>query len=172
MSFEIGNVKIHDIAAFNIEQQYQEIGGEEIFRAASGRGIKQFAWQRTRVVTSGSGWIATGLGGLDYTQQQVLKCIVPRNIDADIVTRQATLPAARRNDGRYVPYGIAIMSDGQAVTTSATMVGNVATLAAVAGAVAYQTCYFPQLTVWALRPSASGNRGDATHRWDLVCEEV
>ena len=84
----------------------------------------------------------------------------------------ATLPAARRSDSGHTPYGIAILPSGQAVKTAAALVGDVATVTAVSGATAYAVQYYPQLTVWALRPSASGNRGDASHRWELVCEEV
>lgn len=171
MSLQLGTFILHDIAGFDIEQQYHPIGGEHLFRAASGNGIKQSTWSKLRVTTSGTGWIPSALGSIDYDQQMVLKCVVPRAISASVGTRQATLPAARRSDGKFSPYGIAILSNGQAVQTSAAMVGNVATLAEVSGAVAYEACYYPELTVWAFRPSVSGNRSDATHRWELVCEE-
>jgi hypothetical protein len=172
VSFQLGDFILHDIAGFDLEQSYQPIGGEVVRRAMSGRGIKQMTWQKLRVTTSGTGWIPAGIDSLDFSQQMTLKCVVPRSIPANFSTRQATLPAARRSDGKFIPYGLAIMPDGQAVLTAAAIAGNVATLDAVTGAVAYKACYYPQLTVWAFRPPISGNRAEAAHRWEVVCEEV
>jgi hypothetical protein len=170
MSFEIGSIVLHDIQSLDLEQAYESLGGEAILRAVSGLGLKQATWSKLRVTTSGSGWMPPSLAALDTAAQQTLKCAVPRSIPCSGLT--ATLPAARRSDSGHTPYGIAILPSGQAVKTAAALVGDVATVTAVSGATAYAVQYYPQLTVWALRPSASGNRGDASHRWELVCEEV
>lgn len=172
MIFELGPLVIPSIAGFELSQQYQPLGGESIFRAISGRGIKQMSYDKLRVVTSASGWIPAGLESLDYQAQHVLKCVIPRRIVADPVTRQATLPTARRSDAGHDPFAIAMMDSGRAVRTSMSLAGNLATVDAVSSAVGYAVLYLPQLTVWAMRPNTSGDAGTATYRWELTCEEV
>lgn len=172
MSFQLGAFSIPTIAGFDIEQQYEAIGGESIFRAISGRGIKQMTFNKLRVITSGEGWIPSGLEALDFAAQHALRCVVPRGIPADFSTRQATLPSARRADSGFTPFGVAVLADGSIRPVEVSLTGDVATLAAASGAVAYQVSYYPQLTVWITRPSSSGSLSDASYRWELVCEEV
>lgn len=169
---KIGAHYVPTLAALELEQSYEPIGGESIFRTMNGTGLKQTTWRKTRVTTSGSGWLPAALETLDTTQPHVLACVTPRAVPAVFATRQATLPAARRSDAGHTPWGIAILADGNAVKTAATLAGDVATLTAVSGAVDYHVMYLPQLTVWASRPTDTGNRGDATYRWELICEEV
>lgn len=172
MSLSIGSLSIPLLAALEIDQQYQPIGGETILRAVSGRGIKQMTYQRLRITTSGSGWLPPGLHALDYAAQHVLSCVVPRGLAADFATRQATLPAARRSDSGFTPFATALLAGGRAVSTPVVMAGNVATCDAVAGALAYQIKYYPAPTVWLMRPNESGNQADASYRWELIAEEV
>ena len=172
MILKIGALEIPTLAALDIEQSYEPLGGEAIFRTVNGTGLKQSTWQKTRITTSGSGWLPAGLETIDTTAQLTLACIVPRAVPAAFATRQATLPAARRTDAGHTPWGIATLADGSPVLTAATLAGNVATLDAVEGAVAYQALYLPQFAVWAGRPTSSGTRSDASYRWELVCEEV
>ncbi len=172
MSLLIGSLSIPLLAALDIDQQYQPIGGETILRAVSGRGIKQMTYQRLRITTSGTGWLHPGLHSLDFTAQHVLSCVVPRSLPADFSTRQATLPAARRADSGFTPFGTALLPGGRAVSTPASMAGNVATCDAVSGALAYQVNYYPAPTVWLMRPNESGNQADASYRWELIAEEV
>lgn len=172
MSLEIGTTVIPLLAGMDIDQQYSDIGGETILRACSGRGIKQMTFSRLKVTTSASGWLPAGLEALDYTAQHTVKCVVPRGVAADFATRQATIPAARRSDGDYVPFGTALLAGGQAVDTAVTMATNVATCAAVSGAVAYHVSYFPSFTAWIRRPQTSGSIADATYRWQIEAEEV
>lgn len=169
---KIGSLDIPTLAALDLEQSYEPLGGEAIFRTVSGLGLKQTTWRKTRIVTSGSGWMPAGLETLDTTAQLTLSCIVPRRVPAVFATRQATLPAARRSDAGHTPWGIATRADGGTVLTAVSLAGNIATVTAVSGAVAYDVLYFPQFTVWAGRPTDSGARGDASYRWELVCEEV
>lgn len=172
MSLEIGSLVIPGIAGIEIDQQYVPLGGETILRAVSGRGIKQMTYQKLRIVTSGQGWLPSSLETLDYAAQHVIKCVVPRGMVANFATRQATLPAARRSDTGYTPFGTALLAGGQAVDTAVTMAGDVATCAAVSGAVSYHVSYFPAPTVYLLRPQASGSLADASYRWELTAEEV
>ncbi len=172
MTLKIGGLAIPLLAALDIEQSYEAIGGEAVFRTVNGTGIKQSTWKKLRVTTGGGGWIPAGLETLDVAQPLTLACILPRAVPADFATRQATLPAARRGDAGHTPWGLALLPDGGIAETQISLAGNVATLDAVTGAIAYQAMYLPQLTVWASRPRDSGNRGDASYRWELVCEEV
>lgn len=168
----LGSLSIPKLSALEMDQTYEPIGGESIFRTISGTGLKQTTWDKTRIVTNGSGWMPAGLESLDTKQQMVLSCIKPRDVPCVFATRQATLPTARRSDSGHVPWGLAIMSDGSSVMTAATMATNVATLAAVSGAVAYVAMYLPQFTVWASRPTDSLSTASATYTWQLICEEV
>lgn len=172
MSFQLGTFSIPLIGGFDLDQQYEPIGGESIMRAISGRGIKQMTYDKLRVITSADGWIPSGLESLDFSAQHTLRCVVPRGIPANFSTRQATLPSARRSDSGFTPFGTAIMADGSAVDTSVSLAVNVATLAAVSGAVSYLVSYYPELTVWANRPESSGTLANATYRWQIACEQV
>jgi hypothetical protein len=172
MSLEIGTLVIPLLAGMDIDQQYSALGSETILRAVSGRGIKQMTYNRMRVTTGGSGWMPAGLEALDFTAQHVIKCVVPRGLTAVFATRQATLPAARRSDGDYTPFGTALLAAGRAVNTPVSMAGNVATCTAVSGAVSYHVSYYPAPTVWIMRPETSGSLADASYRWDIVAEEV
>lgn len=169
---KFGTLEVPTLAALEIEQSYELLGGESIFRAVNGTGLKQATWSRVAINTSGSGWLPAGLDTLDRSQPITLACVTPRKVPAVLATRQATLPTTRRSDAGHVPWGIAHLADGSTVKTTATLAGNVATLAAVAGAIAYEAYYLPQFTVWAGKPVESGSRGDATYRWEIVCEEV
>lgn len=166
--FKIGTFELPSYAGFDIAQRYEEMGGEAILRAVSGRGIPQRTWRKTRVVTSANGWVPSGLQALDFNAQHAVACITPETVAADPVTRQATLPTTRRADAGHVPYGLAELAGGQTVLAAATLAGNVATVAAVAGAVRYQVGYYPLLTCWLKRPQRSG----PSPTWELIAEEV
>ena len=165
---KIGDFELPVYAGFDLTQRYDPIGGEAILRAVSGRGIKQMTWGKLRVTTSGAGWVPAGIESLDFTEQYDLACIVPATVPAVFATRQATLPATRRADAGHLPYGLAQMPNGVTVESAATLAGDVATVAAVAGAVAYQVGYYPLLTCWINRPVRSG----PGFSWELIAEEV
>ncbi|MBL0307648.1 MAG: hypothetical protein IPQ25_16960 [Chitinophagaceae bacterium] len=165
---KIGAFELPVYASFDVTQRYEPIGGETILRAVSGRGILQRTWRKTRVVTSGGGWVPSGLQSLDFDSQHAVACIAPETIPADLATRQAELPVTRRSDADHVPYGLAQLPGGQTVAADVTLAGDIATVAAVTGAVAYQVGYYPLLTCWLLRPSRSGQ----DHSWELIAEEV
>ena len=168
---KIGSIEISRLAGLDLEQTYEIIGGETILRTINGTGIKQSTWSKLRTTISGGGWLPPGLATLDATTQQTVACFVPRAIPCD-VNRQATLPAARRSDTGYTPWAVALMPDGSAQETAVSIQSNVATATAVNGALGYQVNYLPSFTAWVSRPSESGNRGDATYRWEIIAEEV
>ena len=155
-------------AGFDIDQRYEPIGGESILRACSGRGIKQMTYRKTRIITSGNGWVPDGIQSLDFTAQHALACVVAETIPASYSTRQATLPTTRRTDTDHTPFGLAQLADGQTIMSTVTITNNVAEVAAVSGATAYQVGYYPLLTCWINRPTKSG----PAYAWEFVAEEV
>lgn len=168
MILKVGTFELPVYAGLELTQRYEPIGGEDILRAVSGRGIFQQTWRKTRVITSGSGWAPPGLDAVANSGQLSLACVQPRTVPAVFATRQATLPTTRRADTGHIPYGLAQLSDGQTVLAAATLAGDVATVAAVSGAVAYQVGYFPLLTCWVRRPNESG----PDFSWEFTAEEV
>lgn len=171
MNFEIGALAIPGLAAFDLTQEYQNIGPETMLRSVSGRAIKQMTYAKLRVVTSGSGWIPDGLQILDRSITHVVRCVKPRLVPAVFATRQATLPAARRTDTGSTPWGYARLPGGQTVSSAVSMAGDVATVSAVTDAVAYSVAYLPEITAFVMPPSESGDMGTATYRWEIVAEE-
>ena len=170
-TLKIDAFELPALAGLRVDQSYELIGGEAVLRAMSGAGLKQETWRKLRVTTSGSGWIPAGLESLDTTVTHIVGCVVPRRAQAVFATRQATLPAGRRSDAGHLPYGMAFLPSGDFVRVGATLVGNVATVEAVAGAVAYAVGYYPQITAWLMRPAASGSPSEASHDWEIVFEE-
>lgn len=172
MIFQVGSFVLPLAAGLDLQQNYEQLGGQGILRAVSGRGIKQRTFNKLRVRTSGSGWMPSGLEEIDQDAQHVMKCIAPRRVRANFSTRQAPLPTARRSDSGFTPFAVAELAGGRLVDCAVTMAGDVATAAAVSGALAYHVNYYPQLTVYVLSPTTSGNAGDASYGWELIAEEV
>lgn len=166
--FKIGSFELPSYAQLRLDQSYEPIGGESIFRAISGLGLKQMSYSRTRVVTSGAGWVPPGLNAIDYKIKHLVACVVPESLPADSVTRHVTLPTTRRADAGHMPFGLAQLADFRTVATSVSLAGHVATLAEVPGAVAYQVGYYPLLLCWVMRPKKSG----PDYAWEITCEEV
>ena len=166
----IGGVSIPDLAALELQQTYEPIGGEMTLRTIGGSAIKQITWQKWRTTITGGGWLPFGLSSLDYSAQMAVACIVPRGVVCSGLS--ATLPAARRSDTGYVPWGVALMADQTTQITAATMAGNVATLDAVAGAIGYHAMYYPLLQCYVSRPKEQGVRETASYGWSIVAEEA
>lgn len=166
----IGGVSIPDLAALELQQTYEPIGGEMTLRTIGGSAIKQITWQKWRTTITGGGWLPFGLSSLDYSAQMAVACIVPRGVVCSGLS--ATLPAARRSDTGYLPWGVALLSDQTTQITAATMAGNVATLDAVAGAIGYQAMYYPLLQCYVSRPKEQGVRETASYGWSIVAEEA
>ncbi|RIX47497.1 MAG: hypothetical protein D3M94_07430 [Rhodocyclales bacterium GT-UBC] len=174
MSFEIGNLIVFPIAGFDLTQKYEFLQRESIERSITGRGIKMMTdgYNKLRVTTSGSGWMPAGLQAINRTQQFDVKCVVPRTVVADPVTRQATIPAGRRSDAGFSPWGYAIFASGESRKVGVTIGGNVATVAETDGAIGYAVAYIPKIRAYVHPPSDSGDAGTATYHWEIVVEEV
>lgn len=164
---KIDTFELPVFSSFDLAQRYEPIGGETILRTISGIGVKQMSYQKRRIITSGTGWVPSGLNGLDFSVTHDIGCVVPETLPADFSTRSVELPDTIRIDSGHVPYGLAQMPGGQTVECSVTVDDLVATAAEVSGAVAYQIAYYPLITCWLMRPTSSG----PDHSWELVAEE-
>lgn len=142
--FVLGGIEVPMRASLNMRQTYQELGGRAVVRKADGSAVVMQRWTKLRTTLSGDGPLPPGLSSLDLSQPLTLKCAAERAITS--ASNVITVPAARRSDPGYEPYGMAIIND-LPVPTAISWSVNVATLTTVAGASAYQVRYFPELTV-------------------------
>lgn len=165
--FKVGGIELTVLASLDISQRYEPIGGETILRATNGRGILQRTWRKTRIVTSGAGWMPSGLQALDFDAQHVVSCVAPEIVSCD-AGGSADLPAGRRSDAGHSPYAMALLSGGRMQRATVSMSGHSGFVDPVAGAIGYQIAYYPEFTCWILRPSRSGPEP----RWELIAEEV
>lgn len=170
MSLIVGGLVIPALAALDLVQTYEPIGGSSLLRMMSGAAKKQTHWQKLRTRISAGGWVPPGLAGLDYAASMQIACIAPRAIDG--AGTSIAIPAARRADAGYTPRGFAYLASGLQVETTIGLAGNTATLGAVAGAASYSVEYWPLLTVFADPPVITGDVRRANHSWELSAEEI
>lgn len=150
-------------------QAYEQFGGFALVRMADGAVVHQETWRKLRTTISASGAVPVGLDALDWRGSHVIGCIAARSIQS--IGNAITIPSARRVDAP--PYGFAITPGGLLQPTAVVLAGDVATLAAVGGAVGYQVLWYPLLTVHApAGPAVSYDAAGAVAAWELICEEV
>lgn len=168
-SFELGGVVVPITAALSLSQSVTLLGGRSRLRFANGASLAQQAWAKLGISLTGEGWVPLGLDALDFESTMTFKAGLPRALRANAGV--VTLPAGRRSDAGYEPFARAHLPDGDVATTVA-LVGNVATCAAVTGAISYTVSYYPQLTVWADPPEQGMDRAQAVATWSLNLEEA
>lgn len=171
--FKLGDVDVPLESVLQFEQTYDYVSDNNVIRMANADGICLFnpLTEKIKTTISGSGWVVPALNGINYRGVLTLKCAAPLGIDGATVT--IPLPAARRMDSGFEPYGYALMPDGSEVDTSINIVGDIATLGAVAGAARYNVKYFPEIQVITTKkPRNSSNVSRAEHRWSAEFEEV
>ena len=170
-SFELGGIVGPLRAALAYDQQIEPIGASSVRRFVDGSAVKQTVWGgKLRISLSGDGWAPLGLHDLDYTAPLTLKCGTPEAIRAQVPA--ITLPATRRSDTGYAPFGRAHLANGSEVETPVALVGNVATCTAVAGAIGYAVWYWPQITGFAEPPTRTSSAARAEFSWQIVVEEA
>lgn len=165
---KVGSFEMPVLAALNITQRFEFIGGDSILRMISGRGVHQSTWKKYRIVTSGSGWFPAGLEEVDTESPQYLACIKFQTVTAPAASRQAVLPVARRSDAGHVPFALAVLANNRMVGTSLSIAGNLATCSTVAGAVCYKVAYYPLILCHIGRPSSVGPDSS----WEFTAEEI
>ena len=182
MWFELGGIKVAPQGALTFAQSYAAEEGSSVLRMMSGAAVKQFGWSKTTVTTSGTGRYPPGLDSLDYSQPMTMKCSQPREVTSS--SNVITLPAARRTDAGFVPVAFALvtpaggdaMLDPRWQPADVSLASNIATITPVSGALQYQVWYWPQITVFATRPTSdwSGQPAGSGHAysWTLEAREV
>ena len=169
-AFEIGGIVVPLHAALDMQQIIEPLsGGSAVLRLGAGAAIKQSTWEKSAIRISASGWCPPGLGTLDYAAPLVLKCGLPQAVTTNTTT--AALPPARRSDSGYAPFARA-HTGVDWHDTPVSLAGDVATITAVAGALAYQVWYWPQFVVYASPPSTTFDQATAVAVWEMACEEV
>lgn len=171
----LGSVVVPQRAGVDLSVTMTPLEGSSTARMSSGALRKVTIWQgKHKVSVRGNGRLPPGLAPelLDYTASMTLKSPSPRAIYGS--SNVITVPAARRTDLSAEVIGVAVLAGFEAVeTTVSSLVSNVATLAAVSGAVFYQALYFPQLTVIVPEPpEETFDRRIANYRWQLDCLEA
>ena len=174
-SLIIGGIRIPLYASLQVRQEYSAVDGTSRLRMASGKIKTRRRWPAAGV---GQYW-ATSISGSGTIPAPILqfKRDVPYRLDCVermsvySATVSVPLPLGSRVDAGYAPVGLAMMADGTLVETPiVSLVANVATLTAVAGAIQYQVDFYPSFdalidfSVWG-EPYAA-NRG-----WQITAEE-
>lgn len=170
MNLILDGVELPDVAALDLTQGYEPLGGSTVLRTVNGTAVKLTAWQKLRTSISGSGWTPSGLGAIDFSVPMVISCVAPRAIFS--AGNSVALPAARRTDPGAEPYCFAILPGGTPVSTSVSVVADVATAAPVSGASKYVFHYYPELTVYADPPTEQFSPATGQATWTITAEEV
>ncbi len=168
-AFELGGLVVPITAALGLSQSISVMGGRSSLRLGNGARLTQQSWEKLRISLSGDGWVPLGLDALDFEATMTFRAGVPHALRAN--GNVVTLPAARRTDTGYLPFARAHTPEGD-VNTTLEIAGNVATCAAVTGAISYTVSYYPQLTVWADPPEQQFDRANASSGWELNLEEA
>jgi hypothetical protein len=170
INFELGGVVIPDMAGFNLQQRYSPVdGGSAVLRSMNGTAVKMTHWEKTRIVTSATGWIPPALQMLDYASAMTMKCIAPMH--AQSASNVITISADRRIDTGADPFGMALVGDDW-VDTAVSMSVDEATLTTVTGATLYRVGWYPQFTVYAARPQDNSDLGGPSYSWTLEAEQA
>lgn len=170
IAFVLGGISVPQNAAMNLQQDLRPIGGASIRRMMNGRGVKQSHWNKLQILLSAEGMSPPGLSQLDYTGILVFKSGVPRAIRSD--SNIITLPAARRSDAGFLPFGKAYFPRGSSVFTPVSIVSNTATLTTVSGAISYSVFYYPEINVIGDPPNEEFDESSGDFSWSLTLEEI
>jgi hypothetical protein len=133
---------------------------------ASGRGLRQTYWLKTRSVISGQGILPPGLAALDLSVPITVAC--PRAQSIASQANSILLPASRRTD--VTPQGWAFVN-GLPKRTSLSMNNHTANLGAINGADYYLVQYHPQILGF-VDLKVSEDRTQSQTSWDITIEEV
>ena len=77
--FELGGISVPIEANIEFDQDYEPLTAETWppIRMMDGTGVKQVAWSgKLKTKLTGSGWMQSGLDGLDYSAPMLLKCAI------------------------------------------------------------------------------------------------
>ena len=157
-------------ATRDVDQTYEPIGGIATLRFANGAALRQARWRRLRTTITASGPLPAALAAVDWDSPVTLGCIGPRGITQ--AGNVFTLPAARRADAGAEVFAHALLANGTSQAASVALVGHVATVTPVSGAIGY-TCYWhPLITVLSDGPRERFDLTQGGGGWEITAEEI
>lgn len=168
----IGSIVLADRSRWNYSQSYEDLRAKDVRRLADGSlNVRQLWSGKIRTVIRGEGKLPLALATLDTSSAITVQCASPRHVGG--ASTSITLPAGRRSGGIYAPIAWAVV-DGDLVSTTISITGNVATLGAVASAESYQVAYFPSISADVTIESDEMDQGNGTYvyRWQITAEEI
>lgn len=155
----------------DLSQSYDEEQASRITRHSDGSARKQTAWRgKIKTTLNGSGWIPPGFELLDYESSMEMSCIALKSVTS--ASNIITLPAARRADTGYTPYGMAHVDGARIDTPVLSIVSNVVTLDDVNLASHYTVFYYPKITVFASLPQQQCDVINQKYSWTLEAREA
>lgn len=165
----IGPIEIPILEAENYAETLEKVGGFVLLRTVLGSALRQCNWVKHHIAISAGGSLPPALLEIDHVAMHVLKLAAPQAKQS--TSNIITLPTERRAD---VPLeGYAVMDvDDFIIESPVSLLGDVATVTTVPGAVAYRVNYWPQFTVFVDPPSTNVDRRGSVHQWTMNCEEV
>lgn len=150
---ELGGIRIPVLALVPVSRQtFDSDVVEALHRMGDGSYRKQTlagSVGKLRTTLSGEGPFPPGLDGLDFSGTLLLKSAAQRDIVS--ASRFIDIPAERRSDTGYTPFGRAYVDTPRfdtPVQTPVNMVGDQAQLTAVPDATRYQVIWYPEFLVW------------------------
>jgi len=167
MSLIIAGLSIPIQAGFSLRQTLDPIESKTLLRTKNGGGILQTRWKKLGSTISGSGWLPEGLDAINIGAAISISCIEPLSVAS--ASNIITIPRAFRSDANYTPQGAAVV-DSQLMPTPLSLVGSVATLTPVVGAVQYHVVYHPIITGF-VTISRQFDQAQQLHSWTIDIEE-
>ncbi|MDP2431258.1 MAG: hypothetical protein Q8O33_04450 [Pseudomonadota bacterium] len=134
------HIPIEALGDHNQSYDDEAAGGTATLTLADGSQITQTRYRKLTTTLAASGWVPPGLPTLVPGAPVVLSCVGRLAVGG--ASRVITLPAARRGDAPLI--GQATVAGRMVATAVESVVGHVATLAAVPGASSYAALYYPE----------------------------
>ncbi|EMO0334717.1 hypothetical protein [Pseudomonas aeruginosa] len=151
--------------------QYQAVdGGVERLRLSGGAAVQMTHWRKTAITISGSGWIGTGMLGLDFDSPLELRCNASLGVSGRTAAdRVFTIPGEVRPDAG--PWGLALVGR-EWVRTDVSSAGQVVTVSEIPGAQLYRVEWWPLFHVFASIPPEALDSSNNSRTWQIVAEEI
>lgn len=170
-TFKLAGLSIPYQSHLDLAQSYEEERATRVTRHADGSARKQTAWRgKIKTKLTGSGWYPPGLEAIDYDGSLEMHCIAAKCVTS--AARVIEIPAARRADYGYAPYAAATVDGGRVEADIDSLVGDVVTVAALAGAQYYHVYYYPRINVFADAPSIDHDAITDKYTWALEAREI
>lgn len=167
----LGGVTFPVLAAIQINQSYEYLGGASVLRTLKGAGIKQEHWSKRATSVQATSWLPPPFASLNFKEPLLMSCIQPISAagpSASIDIDEAL--SGHRTDSGHTPYGYGF-TPGGAIKTTASIAGNTATVAAVSGATSYMAIWYPEFYILSNGPSQDFDRANAVWNWSIDGEE-